>query len=374
MNDSGCRNYCPGCAHRHMSQRESLDRKDKWLAKMLSPWSDHIDPVCPPEDADLLRYRNKTCLSAAWEQTGWKFGLIRRDRIIDLHNCPVHSHKIESAVGLFVRCLPPFSSFPLVYYVQSGAQVTLVVKQKTMPDVSWLDENFNGQLKEIGIEGLWLHLNPGAGRNVFAKNDWRLLWGMSRSKNNSGFVYGPRSFQQPILSLFQKAMGSAEAFLIPRRNDLMADLYCGSGVGLKRWSDRGCRVIGVETDGEAVECAKINAPSAVVLRGKCKDRIPQLMEWADADPVWRQADRLAFVNPPRTGLEPETIQWLLYEYRPVRTAYLSCSIGTLHRDLQIIEAAGFVVHRIIPYDFFPWTHHVECLVLAVAGPLVAPRC
>lgn len=360
--DSGCRDHCPGCAHRYMSRQESLDQKQKWLAKTLLAWTDRIDPICPPDDADLMNYRNKACLSAMWEQTGWRFGLVRRDQIIDLHDCPVHSFEIQSAVRLFVKHLPPFFRFPLVYYVQAGAQVTLVVKQKALPNLTWLDAGFIEQLKIAGIESLWLHLNPGAGRNVFAKNEWLLLWGVPRSKNSSGFIYGPRSFQQPILSLFQKAVESAEDFLIPRRDDLMVDLYCGSGIGLKRWSDHGCRVMGVEIDAEAVECAKINAPAATVLRGKCVHRIPQLGLWA-ARSLPPLSCCLAFVNPPRTGLEPETISWLANKYRPSRIAYLSCSAGTLSRDLQILEASGYDVHQIIPYDFFPWTYHIECLAL-----------
>ena len=358
----GCPDHCPGCAHRRMSQQESLAQKERWLKRKLSAWADKMDPISPPDDAHLLRYRNKICLSTAWEKTGWKFGLIRRDRIIDLHDCPVHTFEIQASIHLFAKTLPAFSAFPLVFFVQSGRQVTLVVKQKATPDLSWLDTDFMDQLKTAGIEGLWLHLNPGAGKNVFAKNHWQLLWGAPRSKNGSGFIYGPGSFQQPIPSLFQSVMGRAEAFLSPRPNDFFLDLYCGSGIGLKRWSDHGCRVMGVELDGEAVECARINAPSATVLRGKCRDRIPQLTAWAGTDPLCPD-DRLAFVNPPRTGVEPEVIQWMVNEYRPARMAYLSCSAGTLSRDLNLLEARGYQIERIIPYDFFPWTLHVESLAL-----------
>ncbi|MEZ5584571.1 MAG: hypothetical protein R3F37_19025 [Candidatus Competibacteraceae bacterium] len=70
-----------------------------------------------------------------------------------------------------------------------------------------------------------------------------------------------------------------------------------------------------------------------------------------------------YVNPPRTGLEPEILDWTIQEYRPARMAYLSCSAGTLHRDLMGLTTAGYAVERIIPYDFFPQTYHVETLVL-----------
>jgi tRNA/tmRNA/rRNA uracil-C5-methylase (TrmA/RlmC/RlmD family) len=72
---------------------------------------------------------------------------------------------------------------------------------------------------------------------------------------------------------------------------------------------------------------------------------------------------VAYVNPPRSGLEPEVTRALAGELRPARIAYLSCSAGTLARDLAMLESAGYAVARIHPYDFFPLTHHVEALAL-----------
>lgn len=73
--------------------------------------------------------------------------------------------------------------------------------------------------------------------------------------------------------------------------------------------------------------------------------------------------RLLYVNPPRTGLEPEVIEWIAEEYRPAAIAYLSCSAGTLARDLERLQYGGYRVDVIAPYDFFPHTYHVETLAL-----------
>jgi tRNA/tmRNA/rRNA uracil-C5-methylase (TrmA/RlmC/RlmD family) len=54
---------------------------------------------------------------------------------------------------------------------------------------------------------------------------------------------------------------------------------------------------------------------------------------------------------------------LAEEVRPPRVAYLSCSMGTLKRDLAVLAAAGYRPHAIQPYDFFPQTQHVEALAL-----------
>ena len=242
----------------------------------------------------------------------------------------------------------------------SGDQVTLVLKSSQMPDMEWLSRDTARKLAQIGISGLWLHLHPSCGKKVFAKNAWHLVFGLPRSRDADGFVYGPRAFQQVMPTLYRDALTRAEDFLDPSQKDCILDLYCGIGVGLSRWTARCCRVLGVELDGEAVDCARINAPDAEILRGRCADRIPQMNAFAGAS---GEGNRLLYVNPPRLGLEPAITEWIMDSCRPARMAYLSCSAGTLRRDLEQLERSGYEILGILPYDFFPQTLHVETLAL-----------
>ncbi len=304
-------------------------------------------------------YRRKVCLSARWSEIdGWNFGLWRRDELIPISDCPVHAKPVRATIHELARALPPARDFPLAFFVQSGAQATLVLKTHRVPDLAWLDVNRQATLAAGGLEGLWLHLHPAAGRRLFARSGWRLPWGQPRSRDGFGLVYGPTAFQQQIPELYRQALDAAEDFLDPRPGDGIADLYCGIGASLARWTRRGGRVIGVELGGETVECARPNAPAATVLRGKCAERLPQLRDWAST-----AGRRLLYVNPPRTGLEPAVLAWAAAEFRPERLAYLSCSAGTLSRNLQVLAASGYTVDTLIPYDFFPQTPHVETLAL-----------
>ncbi len=118
------------------------------------------------------------------------------------------------------------------------------------------------------------------------------------------------------------------------------DLYCGIGSTLRQWVPAGRPALGIELAGGAVDCARINAPGAVVLRGTCEQRMPQVRDW------WRDGKhsrRACYVNPPRSGLEPALLAALAHDLRPDRIAYLSCSAGTLARDLAVFEAAGYEV-------------------------------
>jgi 23S rRNA (uracil1939-C5)-methyltransferase len=344
-----------------MRAAESEAQKRDWLLRALAPWAPRIAPLEAVAGEGRWSYRDRVCLAAEWVEE-WRFGLLAREQVVSIPNCPVHSPRVRAAARALAEALPPGPSFPLRYYVQSGAQVTLVLKSAVAPPDDWLTDALVGRLGEAGVEGLWLHLFPAVGRNVFAKNTWRLLWGRPRSRDDAGLLYGPTAFQQLLPVLYRRALEAAERFLAPEPGDRVADLYCGGGATLKRWSARGAAVLGVELGGEAVACARENALGAEVLRGTCAARLPQLQEWAEG-----AGRRLLYANPPRTGLEPAVADWIAEAYRPARMAYLSCSAGTLRRDLERLEAGGLRVVRIIPYDFFPQTRHVETLVLLEQG-------
>ena len=336
----------------------SLAQKSGYLARVLAPWSDRIAPIVGPASECRLGYRDRVTLTARWSpEEGWRFGLMRRDELIAIHDCPVHTARVRSLVHLLVRLLPAGDSLPLAYLHVCGAQATLIVKAQrtsigTMQPL--LDE-----LAGSGLEALWLHHHPAAGRRLFARSGWQLVWGEPRSLDAHGLQHGPTAFAQALPDLHRQAMDTARQHLRPEPGRAVLDLYCGFGASLRVWTVAGSRALGVELSGEAVELAAVNAPRATVLRGTCAQRLPQVRSW------WREQGGagMAYVNPPRSGLEAEVTRALARELRPTRLAYLSCSAGTLARDLAMLESAGYAVARIHPYDFFPLTHHVEALAL-----------
>lgn len=358
----GCVEQCPGCSHRLMSMNESLDIKEKWLQKKLDVFKDRIQSICSVDETGRWGYRRKIQLNARYENNRWHFGMIHRKEFIAIPDCPVHSEKTRRLIHVLTLVLPPFDAFPLAYLYQSDSLVTLVLKTKELPVTDWMSGDIINILKINGIQGLTLHLNPSAGRRMFAKGGWYLLWGNNRAINDNGLVYGFTSFSQLIPILHHQSLDEAENFLNPAEDDCVIDLYCGIGASLIRWLRRGAATIGVENGAEAVACARINAPDAIVLRGACRQRLPQLNQWIEGKFKARQ-QKLVYVNPPRTGIENEVLQWIVFQLLPDKIAYLSCSAGTLLRDLNFLSANNYQVEQMIPYDFFPQTHHVECLAL-----------
>jgi tRNA/tmRNA/rRNA uracil-C5-methylase (TrmA/RlmC/RlmD family) len=363
----GCERRCPGCAHRHLSATDSGTRKRDWLTERLADWADKIQSLHGIDGEARWAYRDKVCLKCEWRCGSWQIGMNLGDEVIAIPDCPVHSKRVNATLHTLCEQLPGCDAFPLAWFVQSGAQVTLVLKTSLLPDSSWLNRRCISDLTNAGVEGLWLHLHPAAGKKIFNKPGWHLVWGQPRSVDRQGLHYGPVGFQQLIPDLYRQALYEAENHLHPLPDAMLIDLYSGSGATLKHWAKSGCATIGVELGSQACECAALNAPDIVTLRGKCAQRIPQLTEWAERR-EYRSRTRLLYVNPPRTGLEESVTDWIYQEYRPVRMAYLSCSAGTLYRDLAALTGNGYRVEKIIPYDFFPHTYHVETLALLEARP------
>ena len=366
MIPQGCVPECPACPHREWSREESESQKLRFLSARLAQvvGPDLIESVRGPVDSRRWAYREKTCLHVRWtEAAGWCFGLLQRrprmrdPELVAIPDCPIHSKRVRDIVRALTDSLPESGpgEFPLAFVLITGSLVTLVLKSKSRP--ARLPSETS--LREAGVSGLLLNLNPSAGRRVLSTRAWHPVWGAAREIDLQGLKYGPDSFQQLLRELYSDALDEAESFLDPGQDDRVLDLYCGSGASLKRWQKRGVRWIGVELGGEAVECAAENlGGSARILRGRVSDRLPQLGDFLAEGGGERV---VAFVNPPRTGLEREVCAWLGERARPARLVYLSCSPGTLSRDLSILCQSDYAVRRIIPYDFFPQTHHIEAL-------------
>jgi 23S rRNA (uracil1939-C5)-methyltransferase len=354
----GCEPACHGCRHRLLTADESIAQKSAYLSRVLQPWSDRIAPVLAPSATERLGYRDRVTLTTRWSTDGgWRFGLMRRDELIPIHDCPVHTARIRALVHLLAGTLPPGGAFPLAYLHVAGAQVTLIVKAHRVDEAA-LAPVLEG-LRRTGIEGTWLHLHPAAGRRLFARSGWRLLWGEAQSRDSRGLTHGPTAFMQALPALHARAVADASGHLEPGASVAVVDLYCGLGTTLREWTEAGSPALGVELSGEAVACAARNAPLATLLRGTCVQRLPQVRDWR----ALHRGTCVAYVNPPRSGLESEVTTALASQLNLDRLAYLSCSAGTLARDLALFEAAGYRVTTIRPYDFFPGTHHVEALAV-----------
>lgn len=357
----GCHPDCRACRHRTMTQEQSLQKKSDFLSEKLQQWSEVMSPVRSLSGTDRWGYRTRTTLGVQFDGQLWKWGLWRRDSLLHIPDCPVHHPGVNLIIKTLMDSLP-FFDFGLRWLVLSGKQLTMVIKSRHFDLPDWPAVELTDQFSRLGVDGLWLHLNPSTGKRIFGKGGWKLLWGKAVSKDVHGLFYGPSAFSQLIPMLSGQALEEAYAFLKPDVGSAVVDLYCGTGSSMQRWLEAGAQVIGVEASPEAARLASLNFPHAEVLTGACRQRLPQLELWRIAQQCVGKTF-LLYANPPRTGIESDVLGWITATARPLRMAYLSCSPGTLSRDLNMLCRHGFEVKQLIPFDFFPQTHHIETLAL-----------
>lgn len=140
------------------------------------------------------------------------------------------------------------------------------------------------------------------------------------------------------------------------------DLYCGSG-GIALWLARhAAAVAGMDASAEAVRDAQKNAAANKAVLGdvSLSFKAVNLRRGVEGAPF---APDVVVVDPPRGGMEPAVVDWLLKE-RPGRLVAVSCNPATLARDLARLGEA-YEVQAVQPVDMFPHTPHVEVAALLV---------
>ncbi|HNW89738.1 MAG TPA: hypothetical protein PKN48_08735 [Bacteroidales bacterium] len=226
FSDTNCPEQCNGCRHRYFTEEESLQKKTAFLRIKLFGWDETIDAIRSVGGEARTSYRKKVCLHTVYNGTAWEFGMISHRQFVAAPACPVQHKLIGEVIRLLSGILPPPERFPLRFFIQSGNQVMLVLKAVALPDNAWLAPAVEESLRQLGVEGCWLHLNPSAGNKIFMKHNFFLLFGSEASFDQQGMCYGPMSFQQLIPGLYLDSLHEASLFLMPGSNSLVIDLYC----------------------------------------------------------------------------------------------------------------------------------------------------
>ncbi len=177
---------------------------------------------------------------------------------------------------------------------------------------------------------------------------------------NLRFKVGPKSFYQTNSLQAYELYKVAREFASLTGNELVYDLYTGTGTIANFVAHQAKKVIGIEYVPEAIEDAKVNAElnhlnNTLFYAGDMKDILTQdfINEHGRPDVI--------ITDPPRAGMHADVISTFLFA-EPKRIVYVSCNPATQARDLTLLDEAYRVV-KVQPVDMFPQTHHVENVVL-----------
>ncbi|MCD9140471.1 class I SAM-dependent RNA methyltransferase [Streptomyces albireticuli] len=147
--------------------------------------------------------------------------------------------------------------------------------------------------------------------------------------------------------------------LMPRKNDMALDLYCGVGLFAgalgERITDKGA-VLGIESSKRAVEDARHNLQDLDRVRIE-QGKVEQVLPRTGID----SAD-IIVLDPPRAGAGKQTVRHLA-SLGARRIAYVACDPAALARDLAYFAEEGYRPVTLRAFDLFPMTHHVECVAI-----------
>ncbi len=183
------------------------------------------------------------------------------------------------------------------------------------------------------------------------------------------FKVGPKSFYQTNSEQAYNLYKVARDFARLTGNELVYDLYTGTGTIANFVSRQARKVIGIEYVPEAIEDAKVNSAlngieNTLFYAGDMKDILTEefINEHGRPDVI--------ITDPPRAGMHDDVIKTILGT-RPKRIVYVSCNPATQARDLNLLDEA-YAVRCVQPVDMFPHTHHVENVVLLEARDTTQP--
>ena len=390
-----CKHYgeCGGCKWQILPYEEQLRHKQQQILDNLT----RIGKVELPEISPILgsqeiyEYRNKLEFTfsdrkwLSWDTIRAAGGLENLnnthglgfhipncfDKVLDITEChlmPEINNRIRNGVRDFARQLG------ITFYnehAHEGQLRTLILrsnhKGEIMLIVVWADEPDMRLMEYLRDEFpeiiSLLYVVNRKFNDTISDQEVHVFHGQDHimeQMENLQFKVGPKSFYQTNTLQAYELYKVAREFAGLTGNELVFDLYTGTGTIANFVAHQARQVIGIEYVPEAIEDAKVNAninklDNTLFFAGDMKDILNEdfIAQYGRPDVI--------ITDPPRAGMHEDVINTILFA-EPQRIVYVSCNPATQARDLNMLDSKYRVV-KVQPVDMFPHTHHVENVVL-----------
>ena len=384
---------CGGCKWQHLPYDLQLEWKEKQVRDNLTRIGRLELPEMSPiaGSSDIYEYRNKlefTFSDKRWltrEEITSESSFVKEDalgfhipglfdKVLDIKEChlqPEPSNAIRDAVRRFAH-RNAYSFFNL--REQSGFLRNLIIRNNSRGEVMvivvfFLDEK--GRIEKLmnylagefpRIKSLFYIINTKRNDSladqepVLFSGDDHLVEEMGGLK----FRIGPKSFYQTNTLQSVRLYEIAKEFAGLTGNEVVYDLYTGTGTIANFVADSAGLVIGIEYIDEAVKDAIINSKINNITNTRFfSGDIRAVLNDSFFDENGRPD--VIITDPPRAGMDAPVVETILAA-APDRIVYVSCNPATQARDLSLLNAK-YAVKKVQPVDMFPHTHHVENVVL-----------
>ena len=366
---------CGGCQLQHLPYAEQLRRKQGREIALLGKFG-HVEPIIGM--VDPTHYRNKVTAAFALDQKRRVISGIYQPnshRVVPVDDCLIEDDVADRIIVDIRNMLRDFKI--LAFDERSGkgwlrhvlvrrgfatgqTMVVLVAVSPIFPT----QKPFVKKLleKHPEITTVVLNVNDRFTPVVLGERE-KVLYGPGYIEDvlcAHRFRISPRSFYQINPVQTEVLYRTAVDFAALTGGETVLDAYCGIGtIGITA-SDRAKQIVGVELNRDAVKDAIGNAKlnglkNCWFTAGDAGEYMQRMVQDGHRPDV-------VFLDPPRAGSDERFLRSLL-KAAPERVVYVSCDPETLARDLKVLTAGGYQVRRIQPVDMFPWTEHIENVVL-----------
>lgn len=371
---------CGGCTYQNISYEKELEIKEKMVLDLLNKAGiKDYTFLGIKASPDTHCYRNKMEFSFGDNGEAGELTLGMRKResnyeVVNADCCEI----VNNDVRLVLKCvLEFFRERGEKFYHKlrhTGALrhllvrrghfskemlVNIVTTSELSTDLSPLKDELLSLELEGKIVGISHIINDGVA-DVVKADEIRLLYGQEHFFES---LLGLK-FKISTFSFFQTNSAGAEVLYSTVRdfagydkNNVIFDLYCGTGTITQLMSPVADKVIGIEIVEEAVEAAKVNAElngikNCEFIAGDVLNMVDNLKDKPD----------LIILDPPREGINPKAIMKII-GFGAERLVYVSCKASSLAKDLIVFEENGYKVEKVCCVDMFPRTYHVETVCL-----------
>ena len=370
---------CGGCVYRHISYKAECDIKYQRVKDAVSRIGGFdnlkIHPVV--RSTDRNHYRNKAQFPIGKNNNGnliMGFFAYHSHRIVDSDRCLLQP-EIFTAVSTIVRewavnyQIAPYDEsthsgllrhlYIRIAEMTGEIMVCLIINGKTIPHSKELIEKLQNIHR---FKSLQLNINTERTNVILGKKCITLYGSDFITDKLCGLTFNisPLSFYQVNRTQAEKLYSIVQNYARLRKDDILLDLYCGTGtIGLSM-ADKVQKLIGVEIIPQAIENARKNAVLNNVRNAEfiCADAAKASMQLK----VNGIKPNVIIIDPPRKGCDKQLIETIV-EMKPDRVVYVSCDCATMARDIKIFNELHYSPQEITPVDMFPCTAHVETVVL-----------
>lgn len=384
---------CGGCKWQHINYEKQLNYKEKQVVDHLQRIGKiHIQEVLPiMGSTHTLYYRNKlefTFSNKAWltedelndqaisqpkNALGFHIPTLF-DKVLNINKCWLQddiSNQIRNELKQFAEA-SQMSFFDL--RKQEGLLRTLIVRTSSIGEIMVIlvffyeDEKARKKILQFLVDRFpqitsLVYIINSKANDTITDQEIHLFYGRDyilEQMEGLQFKIGPKSFYQTNSLQAYELYKVVRNFAELTGNELVYDLYTGTGTIANFIAKNVREVIGIEYVPEAIEDAKANAAMNNIANthfyaGDIKEILNDAFLHQHGIPD------LIITDPPRAGMHQDVIQKLL-EIKAKRIIYVSCNSATQARDLQLLNEA-YDVLKIQPVDMFPHTQHVENVAL-----------